>query len=62
MKQFRFSALCLIAAFAVSIHTVAGQVTNATVQNVSSRPVPSRAAHALPPTCAILFDVSLDSA
>jgi hypothetical protein len=46
MKQFRFSALCLIAALAVSIHTAAGQVTNATVQNVSSRPVPSRAAPA----------------
>jgi hypothetical protein len=43
MKQFRFSAFCLIAALAVSIHTAAGQVTNATVQNVSSRPVPSRA-------------------
>ncbi len=46
MKQFRFSAPCLIAALAVSIHTAAGQVTNATVQNVSSRPVPSRAAPA----------------
>jgi len=49
MKQFRFSALCLIAALAVSIHTAAGQVTNATVQNVSSRPVPSRAAPAAKP-------------
>ena len=47
MKQFRFSALCLIAALAVSIHTAAGQVTSATVQSVSSRPaVPSRAAPA----------------
>ncbi|HJW37823.1 MAG TPA: peptidoglycan-binding domain-containing protein [Candidatus Udaeobacter sp.] len=46
MKQFRFSAFCLIAALAVSIHTAAGQVTNATVQNVSSRPAPSRAAPA----------------
>src|SRR6478672_10939684 len=44
MKQFRFSTLCLIAALAVSIHTAAGQVTNATVQNVSSRPAPSRGA------------------
>src|SRR5437867_5041581 len=49
MKQFRFSALCLIAALAVSIHTTAGQVTNATVQNVSSRPAPSRGAPAAKP-------------
>lgn len=49
MKQSRFSTLCLIAALAVSIHTAAGQVTNATVQNVSSRPAPSRAAPAAKP-------------
>jgi hypothetical protein len=49
MKDFRFSALCLIVALAVSIHTTAGQVTNATVQNVSSRPAPSRAAPAAKP-------------
>jgi hypothetical protein len=47
MKQFRFSALCLIAALAANVHTAAGQVTNPTVQNVSSRPAaPSRAAPA----------------
>src|ERR1043166_4412396 len=49
MKEFKFSALCLIAALAVSIHTAAGQVTNATAQNVSSRPAPSRAAPAARP-------------
>jgi putative peptidoglycan binding protein len=43
MKEFKFSALCLIVALAATIHTAAGQVTNATVQNVSSRPAPSRA-------------------
>ena len=46
MKQSQFSALCLIAALAVSIHTATGQVTNATAQTVSSRPVASRAAPA----------------
>ena len=46
MKEFKFLALCLIAALAVSIHTAAGQVTNGTAQNVSSRPAPSRAAPA----------------
>ncbi len=50
MKQSRFSALSLIAALAVSIHTAAGQVTNATAQNVSSRPAaPSRGAPAARP-------------
>ncbi len=49
MKEFRFSALCLIAALAVSIQTAAGQVTNATAQNVSSRPAPSRAVPAARP-------------
>jgi len=44
MKKFRFSALCLIAALSASIHTAGGQVINATMQNVSSRPVISRAA------------------
>lgn len=49
MNQFKFSNLCLIAALAVSIHTAAGQVTNATVQNVSSRPVPPRGAPVVKP-------------
>ena len=44
MKQFKFSTLCLIAALAVSIHTAAGQVINATVQTGSVRVAPSRAA------------------
>lgn len=44
MKYFKFLALCLIAALAVSIHTAAGQVTNATVQTGSVRVAPSRAA------------------
>ena len=43
MKHFKFSALCLIAALAVSIHTAAGQVTNATVQTGSVGVAPSRA-------------------
>jgi hypothetical protein len=44
MKQFKFSVLCLIAALAVSIHTVAGQGINPTVQAGSVRVTPSRAA------------------
>ena len=44
MKYFKFLAHCLIAALAVSIHTAAGQVTNATVQTGSVRVAPSRAA------------------
>ena len=46
MKQFTFSALCLIAALFAGIHTASGQVINASVQNVSSRSAPSRAAPA----------------
>ena len=46
MKQFKFSTLCLIAALAVSIHTAAGQVTNATVQTGSVRVATSRVAPA----------------
>lgn len=42
MKQSRFSALWLIAALAVNIHTAAGQGSNASVQNVSSRPAAIR--------------------
>ena len=49
MKEFKFSALCLIAALFPSIHTASGQVINASVQNVSSRPVPRRAAAAARP-------------
>ena len=49
MKQFRFSALCLIAALFASIHTASGQVINATAQNVSLRPAPTRRAPAARP-------------
>src|ERR1041385_3992243 len=44
MKQFKFSALCLIAALAAGVQSGSGQAINATVQNVSSRPAPSRGA------------------
>jgi len=44
MKQFKFSALCVIAALAVTIHTTAGQGINPTVQTGSVRVAPSRAA------------------
>ena len=43
MKHSKFSAFWLIAALAVSIHTVGGQVINATAQNASPRVVTSRA-------------------
>lgn len=46
MKQFRFSALCLIAALFAGVQSGSGQVINTTVQNVSSRPAPGRAAPA----------------
>src|SRR5262249_51054956 len=46
MKEFRFSALCLIAALFAGIQSSSGQVINAPVQNVSSRPAPSRGAPA----------------
>jgi hypothetical protein len=49
MKEYRFSALCLIAALFASIHSGSGQVINASVQNVSSRAAPSRAAPAAKP-------------
>ena len=44
MKEFKFSALCLIAALFAGIQSGSGQVINATVPNVSSRPAPSRGA------------------
>src|SRR5437899_7132690 len=46
MKEPRFSALCLIAALFAGIQSGSGQTINATVPNVSSRPVPSRGAPA----------------
>src|SRR5438132_10454687 len=42
MKEPRFSALCLIAALFAGIQSGSGQTINTPVQNVSSRPVPSR--------------------
>ncbi len=50
MKHSRFSVLCLIAAISASIHTAAGQVMNATMQNGSSGAVTSRGAPAAKPT------------
>src|SRR5207247_5259469 len=44
MKQSKFLTFCLIAAFAASIPSVAGQVINPSVQNVSLRTVTSRSA------------------
>ena len=44
MNEFRFSALCLIAALFAGIQSGSGQVINATVPNVSSRPAPRRGA------------------
>ena len=38
MKQFRSSALCLIAALFAGVQSGSGQAVNASVQNVSSRP------------------------
>ena len=46
MKEFKISALCLIAALFAGIQSGSGQVINATVPNVSSRPAPSRGAPA----------------
>src|SRR5947199_8813616 len=46
MKESRFLALCLIAALFAGIQSGSGQVINATVPNVSSRPAPSRGAPA----------------
>jgi hypothetical protein len=48
MKQFKFSALCLIAALFAGVQSGSGQAINATVQNVS-RPAPGRAAPAARP-------------
>jgi hypothetical protein len=44
MKEFKFSALCFIAALFAGVQSGSGQAINASVQNVSSRPAPSRAA------------------
>jgi hypothetical protein len=49
MKQFKFSALCVIAALFASSHAASGQVINASVQNAPSRPAPSRGAPAAKP-------------
>jgi len=49
MKRFEFSAFCLIAALAASIHTAAGQVINQTAPGGSSRVVTSRGAPAAKP-------------
>ena len=49
MKEFKFSALCLIAALFAGVQSGSGQAINASVQNVSSRPAPSRAAPAARP-------------
>ena len=49
MKHSKFSAFWLIAALAVSIHTVSGQIINATAPNASSRVVTSRGAPAAKP-------------
>lgn len=49
MKQFRFSAFCLIAALFAGVQSGSGQAVNASVQNVSSRPAPSRAVPAARP-------------
>ena len=49
MKEFKFSALCLIAALFAGVQSGSGQGINASVQNVSSRPAPSRAAPAARP-------------
>src|SRR5205807_7520655 len=46
MKQFTFSALCLITALFAGIQSGSGQVINASVPNVSSRPAPNRGAPA----------------
>jgi Putative peptidoglycan binding domain len=49
MKESKFSAVCLIAALFASIHSASGQAINASAQNVSSRPAPSRGAPAARP-------------
>src|SRR5438876_203048 len=49
MKEFKFSALCFIAALFAGVQSGSGQAINATVQHVSSRPAPSRAVRAARP-------------
>src|SRR5438034_614661 len=49
MKEFKFSALCFIAALFAHIQSGSGQVINAIVQNPPSRPAPSRGAPAARP-------------
>jgi len=49
MRHSKFSTFWLIAALAVSIHTVSGQIINATVRNAPSRVVTSRGAPAAKP-------------
>ena len=49
MKQFRFSALCLIAVLFAGVQSGSAQAVNASVQNVSSRPAPSRAVSRVAP-------------
>lgn len=44
MKESKFSALCFIAALFAGVQSGSGQAINASVQNVSSRSAPSRAA------------------
>jgi hypothetical protein len=49
MKEFKFLVLCLIAVLFAGVQSGSGQAINATVQNVSSRPAPRRAAPAARP-------------
>src|SRR5215472_15449534 len=44
MKEFKFLALCFIAALFAGVQSGSGQAISASVQNVSSRPAPGRAA------------------
>jgi hypothetical protein len=44
MKEFKFPALCLIAALFAAVQSGSGQAINASVRNVPSRPAPSRSA------------------
>src|SRR5438445_235862 len=49
MKEFKFLALCFIAALFAHIQSGSGQVINPIVQNATSRPAPSRGAPAARP-------------
>ncbi len=49
MNQIRFSAICLVAALSVTIHSTCGQGLNPTVQNGAPRVAPSRGAPAAKP-------------